>query len=133
MARRTYTLEPQRLVTGRGYVACEPHAAARIVILEITSVPAKGGRKPYRITRKAGEFFGPGALARATERLATLTRGTAARPARDRGIWGRSLTTAEYNAAITADPSQAAVKWQRQPIGSLSGTFRLPNKGSGAE
>ena len=114
MTKRTYTLEPQRLEPGRGYVLCEPHQAARVVLLEISSFPPKAGRRRYRISRNFAVFYGAGALARAQAQLDTLTRGTAPAP-KERKIWGRSLTTEEYENAIRQQKAQREPKWKRFP------------------
>ena len=112
MTRRTYTLEPQRLEPGKGYVPCEPHQAARVAILEISSFPAKSGRRPYRVTKLHSTFYGAAALNRARETLAGLVRRAESGKPKAKKIWGRSLTTAEYNAAIKAGTATPAVKWQ---------------------
>lgn len=105
MSRRTYTIEPQRLLAGSGYIPCEPHQASRIVILEITIIPPRGGRKrQHRIIKKVDEFHGAEALQRATERLGLLTRGTNPRP-KSVKIWGRSLTRLEYDEVIATRSS----------------------------
>lgn len=96
MPKKTYTLECQRSIPGQGCVPCEPHQASRIVILEVTVVPAKGGRPRQRISRNFRMFYGAGGLAEAREMIDRLTRGTLPRP-KTPGIWGRSCTQAEYN------------------------------------
>lgn len=123
MARKTYTIEHQRLQPGKGYQPCEPHQASRIVLLEITLIPATKGRHPQRITRKLQEFYGAGAAKRAAEQLAICTRGASPRP-KERRIWGRSLTQLEYNEAVASGATQPAVHWSRFPIRDKAGFGR---------
>lgn len=118
MSRRSYTIEPQRLEPRRGYVPCLPHQAARIIVLEVTVVPPKHGRKQYRISKTVAQFSGQGAMQRAQDEVARLTRGTNGRP---RGkVIARSLTRAEYDAVVKADPSQEAHRWRTMPKGGWS-------------
>jgi hypothetical protein len=114
--RKTYTLEPQRLVVGSGYVPCEPHQAARIAILEVTSYTRQGKR--YRVTRNQSTFYGPQMLARASAELARLTHrsnGRSEEGKRGRSIWGQSLTRLEYDQAVANGLTKPEVKWRRQP------------------
>ena len=99
MARRTYSLHPQRLQLGEGYVPCEPHRASRIVIVETTSVPGKHGRRPYHTKRTVSVFSGAGAMLRARLELDGLIGRSTARTER-RAAWGRSCTSEEYNRII---------------------------------
>jgi hypothetical protein len=101
MSNRTYTLEPQRLIEGKGYVACEQHRASRIVIVEVTKVPAKQGRRSYFIRRNHQIYSGSAMLLRARQDLDVLVRGTKRRDEPKSGkIWGRSLTIKEYDAVM---------------------------------
>jgi hypothetical protein len=96
MTRRTYTLQPERLKAGQGYVPCEPHQASRVVVRETTLVPGRAGRKPYRITRTLETFYGSGMMLAARATLDRLTCRTKPKPTK-RGIYARSLTIAEYD------------------------------------
>lgn len=100
MAKTTYTLEPQRLISGRGYVPCEPHQACRVVIWKITSIPSSKGRRAYRQQRIVANFSGAGAMTLAREEIARLT-GKTKKPEQPRSIWGRSLTLKEFNEVIS--------------------------------
>ena len=96
MTSKTYTIEHQRLVTGRGYVACEPHRACRVAIKEITSFRRNGQR--YRTERTYRIFSGTAASLQARMELDRLIGGAKSmRAKQERKIWGRSLTIAEYD------------------------------------
>ncbi len=96
MTRRSFTLEPQRLVPDAGYRPCEPHQACRVVIKEITIVPASKGRRSYRIEKNHAIFCGSGMMLRARLELDVLIRGTNPRPRPTSEPWGRSLGLAQY-------------------------------------
>jgi hypothetical protein len=103
MAKKTYSIEPQRLMISSGYVPCEPHQACRVVIIETTSVPPKGGRKAYHIKKVIEQFHGPSALERAAAACARYTHRSTPRPSiREKAskLWGRSLTINEYDALL---------------------------------
>lgn len=110
MAKRTYTMEFQRLLPSKGYTSCLEHQASRCVILEITSFPAKRGRRPYRVTRNYAIFSGSAMRLRAQALLDRLVASTRAKPARQPGIWGRSLTTEEFDASVRAGLTSPPVR-----------------------
>lgn len=108
-SRKTYCIEPQRLIAGSGYVLCQPHAACRFVIVETTKVPSTHGRKTYSIKRNYHIFSGRGAEARAQQLVDRLCRRQQPSDTfRGRKIWGRSLTTVEYDEVMR----------RRNPLGS---------------
>jgi hypothetical protein len=67
-----------------------------VVIKQITCVPLKAGRKRQRIERIHATFYGSGMMLSARATLDSLTARSAPRP-KERKLWGRSLTLAEYN------------------------------------
>jgi len=97
VSRRVYSLQPQRLQPGEGYIACEPHRACRVVIIETTFVPPKRGRRAYHIKRKVATFSGSGAMLRAQLELDSLIGRSKPSTDRRRGVWGRSMTRLEYD------------------------------------
>lgn len=96
MTKRCYHIEHQRLVTGEGYRACEPHRACRVVIIETTNVPRKGGRKAYQIKRNVQVFSGSAMCLRARALLDSLTAKTKPKPHKPNVLF-RSLTILEYD------------------------------------
>jgi hypothetical protein len=96
MTRRTYCVQPQRLAVGKGYVPCEPHQACRVIVLETTFIPRKLGRRAYQTKRIVGNFSGSGMMMQAKLECNRLTGRSQPKP-QPRGVWGRSLTIAEYD------------------------------------